>query len=588
MVNTMGFFSRIQEDRQEKKIEKLYLDGRAAVRENNMELAVKYFQEAANYGYKEALLSLIHYYEDCDIDQAYYWVRRYIEEFHLPVGNDLYTKITISYGELHHDAEAVYRRAMYMEKNSKYCDSYIFRLMEKAADLGHLDAQLYCAKEYDAGQEIIEKKNDESNKKKRHHKKKQKDPKGNTPKERALYWYLEAAKQGSAEAKAHLAKMYYNGDTVEQNNEKAYELALQAKEGGNNTESINIILNTLTKKFSYEDGLKAYQAKDYEKALPLLLEAAKLEDFHAQCLCARMYLLGLGCQQNYMIALEWYEKVAQCLNIVPLIKTDKLYSQLFYLGIAFFVDEQYDIAYDLLDNAAKQHFFHANLYLSMLYQHGTNIIPQDSQMAHFYYEKWLHFLKTGDIIYLGSFPQNDLYKYYSLTHKKISEKRWEFVAWEVMDIKDDQVLLLTTRGLILCKNNRHNIVYLKEGLFSEIEQSFVLNQGLLNSKDYNHYVNKNPSLAKPVTTTIYARSKAIADYAPNILPVYNNNVFECRYQKNNLEDDSWATSLTQLYYPWWLKDGIVSDGVKPQSQFDDNSFQVGVHRYATWIRFPKD
>ena len=68
----MGFFSRIQEDRQEKKIEKLYLDGRAAVRENNMELAVKYFQEAANYGYKEALLSLIHYYEDCDIDQAYY------------------------------------------------------------------------------------------------------------------------------------------------------------------------------------------------------------------------------------------------------------------------------------------------------------------------------------------------------------------------------------------------------------------------------------------------------------------------------------------------------------------------------------
>ena len=37
-----------------------------------MELAVKYFEEAANGGHKKATLSLIVYYEDHDIDKAYF------------------------------------------------------------------------------------------------------------------------------------------------------------------------------------------------------------------------------------------------------------------------------------------------------------------------------------------------------------------------------------------------------------------------------------------------------------------------------------------------------------------------------------
>lgn len=37
-----------------------------------MKLSVKYFEEAANGGHKEATLSLIGYYEDHDIDKAYF------------------------------------------------------------------------------------------------------------------------------------------------------------------------------------------------------------------------------------------------------------------------------------------------------------------------------------------------------------------------------------------------------------------------------------------------------------------------------------------------------------------------------------
>lgn len=100
-----------------------------------------------------------------------------------------------------------------------------------------------------------------------------------------------------------------------------------------------------------------------------------------------------------------------------------------------------------------------------------------------------------------------------------------------MDIKDDQVLLLTSKGLILGKNNWSKTVYLNEGLFSDVEMSFVSYQGLLNSDDFKKYVNQNPSIGKQVTTTIYARSKAAIDYAPSLLTVYDNNVFECKYKK---------------------------------------------------------
>ena len=37
----MGLFSRIQEDRQARKIDKAYADGRAAFKNHNMELAIK-------------------------------------------------------------------------------------------------------------------------------------------------------------------------------------------------------------------------------------------------------------------------------------------------------------------------------------------------------------------------------------------------------------------------------------------------------------------------------------------------------------------------------------------------------------------
>lgn len=76
-----------------------------------MKLAIKYFEEAANGGHKEATLSLIGYYEDHDIDKAYFWIKKYKEKYHYPLKNDKYRDLIIAYGKLHHDADTIYQNA---------------------------------------------------------------------------------------------------------------------------------------------------------------------------------------------------------------------------------------------------------------------------------------------------------------------------------------------------------------------------------------------------------------------------------------------------------------------------------------------
>lgn len=574
----MGLFSRMQEDRQAKKIDKAYADGRAAVKNNNMELAIKYFEEAANGGHKEAILSLIDHYEDHDIDKAYFWIKKYKEEYHYPypLKNDKYRDLTIAYGKLHHDAEAIYQNANFMYYKLEYCASEGFYLMETAAELGHLDAQLFCAYKYYDGQKIDEdyiKPN---------------DPKGNTPEERAVYWYKEAAKQGSAKANYNLAFMYYKGKNVPKDDAKAYEYALNARKFGDNSKLVSDIIDDLTQKFSSIDGIKAYEEKDYKKALPLLLEAAELGDYQSQCLCAKMHLLGLGCPTNDIVALEWYKKAAKSIKIETFVKTNTNYATLFHLAISFFVNGEYDVAYDIFDYCAKLLIYTSFLYLAIIYYHGTKNVSKDIELAKYYYEKWIKYIKVGDTIYLGSYPQNNTDFYYNVYHRNDSTKQWQEVGWKVLDIKDGKVLLLTPKGLILSRNNWHGNGQINDAIFNELENSFVLYKGLLNTEEFNTYVKKDPSLADHVPTTIFSRSRASHFYDTNLYSYYENDNFEFRYKKGQRSDELWADVLLLPNYSWWLKDGLVDNGVKPVTGFADNEYKVAAFRYSAWIHFPKE
>lgn len=48
--------------------------------------------------------------------------------------------------------------------------------------------------------------------------------------ERAAEYYEAAARQGLADAQSNLGALYYNGDGVEQSNEKTWELWMKSAE----------------------------------------------------------------------------------------------------------------------------------------------------------------------------------------------------------------------------------------------------------------------------------------------------------------------------------------------------------------------
>ena len=65
----------------------------------------------------------------------------------------------------------------------------------------------------------------------------------------------------------------------------------------------------------FNEGVAAYNTKDYAKALSLFEKAAEQGDAAAQCNCGLIYDLGKGTAVDKAKALYWYEKAAEQGNI---------------------------------------------------------------------------------------------------------------------------------------------------------------------------------------------------------------------------------------------------------------------------------
>jgi len=61
----------------------------------------------------------------------------------------------------------------------------------------------------------------------------------------------------------------------------------------------------------FEDGLAAYNRKDYTTALRLFRQVAELGDANAQHNLGIMYRFGEGVPQNYAEAVKWFRKGAE-------------------------------------------------------------------------------------------------------------------------------------------------------------------------------------------------------------------------------------------------------------------------------------
>lgn len=95
---------------------------------------------------------------------------------------------------------------------------------------------------------------------------------------------------------------------------------------------------------SYEEGVNAYNAQDYQTALREFLPLANGGDATAQAYLGIMYYYGNGVPQDYSQALYWYRK------------------------------------------AAEQGNSSAQRNLGIMYQHG-NGVPKDYSQAEYWYRK---------------------------------------------------------------------------------------------------------------------------------------------------------------------------------------------------------
>ncbi len=135
---------------------------------------------------------------------------------------------------------------------------------------------------------------------------------GTEPDEKqAFACYLRAAEGGLARAQCQVANCYFEGKMTERDITEAmkwYEKA--ALQGyGEAVERINTIRAGRTE--VYNNGVAAYEAGDYEKAVEYYSIAAACGHRGAQCNLGFCYQNGLGCEADVRTAVRYYRMAAE-------------------------------------------------------------------------------------------------------------------------------------------------------------------------------------------------------------------------------------------------------------------------------------
>ena len=135
--------------------------------------------------------------------------------------------------------------------------------------------------------------------------------------------------------------------------------------------SINVLANDL------DEGLHAAQSGNYEKALPLLNNAAKQKNSMANVVLGLMYKNGKGVKQNPKEAYKYFLKAAQLNDADGQFNLANMYE--FGLGI----DKDEKEAKNWYQQSATQGYADAQLRLGLIYKYGQGI-EQNYKLA----KKW--------------------------------------------------------------------------------------------------------------------------------------------------------------------------------------------------------
>lgn len=185
----------------------------------------------------------------------------------------------------------------------------------------------------------------------------------------ALYWFQKAAEQGFAKAQYNLGLTYYNGDGVEQDlNQALYWYRKAAEQGFAQAQSI------LGYMYNNGDGVK----QDYKQALHWYRKAAEQGDADAQSNLGVMYYNGDGVKQDFNQAAYWIRKAAEQGNAEAQNSLGVMYHN------DYGVKKDDNQAVYWYRKAAEQGHAKAQLNLGWMYQNGYGVDKDDNQAAYWY------------------------------------------------------------------------------------------------------------------------------------------------------------------------------------------------------------
>lgn len=183
-------------------------------------------------------------------------------------------------GALHDEPNALYALAIhYLRKNLPYS----LHLLEKAAQLQHIEAQTFLGDIY-AGMTYTHKYTDYA---------------------KAVHWYTKAAQQKNLTAQKNLGLMYLYGQGSKQNYDQAAYWLKQASAQHDKEAQLTLAMLVLLEK-----GILSATYGTKNEKFKLISTLAQQGYIEAQVELARLYLFGISIPQNYTKAAEWFQIAA--------------------------------------------------------------------------------------------------------------------------------------------------------------------------------------------------------------------------------------------------------------------------------------
>lgn len=370
--------------------------------------------------------------------------------------------------------------------------------------------------------------------------------------EKAIYWHKKLAEQGNADSQNRLGMLYDAGKGIPQNKAEAFKWFRMAAEQGYKYGQYN-----LSRMYSESNP------PEHKKAFEWMKLAAEQGLKDAQYECGKMYLDGIGTAKDIDQSLIWLEKAANQGNkkaeeLIPMIKKDAPLARL-REGTDYFYAENYTKALPLLQNAADAGYIQAFLFLAMVYRFGSGNIKAEPGQAQYWFHRWIHSVEPGTCIKFGSFPQffTDSEKEWDKNYRQESRKdKLSPVVWRVLKVQANRVLLLSEKGLLFSENNEQGLKDLQKygGLFSKMDISWVKSELMsLDKVQYDRYL-KTGIAPQEIQSSVFAILEEARK--EHLDATYDTKTCKVaiRFQIYPGSRDG-AHDLLEDPVAWWLNDG---------------------------------